>query len=173
MDKMQLLAQLIRARDEWELLINHVGAARVGISGVSGHWSVKSIVAHIMIHEQYLADRLGEIARDEIYYPCETQAEFDAFLSEFGYPDLGSPLVSEEAANEWIHQKYKNIGMQELVTAELHAYETILSEIRALPETKLDRQGLIQKIKSVTMDHYRHHGSDIRKRFKRSLLRKF
>lgn len=171
MDKTQLIAHLIRARDEWELLINHVGATRMGIRGVSGRWSVKIIVAQIMVHEQFVADRLAEIARDEIYYPCETQAEFDSFISEFGYPDLGSSLINKDSANEWAYQRYKNIGMQELIASELHAFDAILYEVRAMPQAKLNQQGLVKLIQSVTLDQYRQHGMEIKKRFKRSVLR--
>ena len=48
MPKAQLIVRMGRARDEWEPLINHVGAMRVGIGGVSGHWSVKMIAARVI-----------------------------------------------------------------------------------------------------------------------------
>ena len=83
MRKAQLIARMMIAHDEWELLVNHVGSIRVGIGGVSGHWSVKNIVAHVMTREQHLADRLAEIARGETYQPCFTWEEFDAFLEEY------------------------------------------------------------------------------------------
>jgi len=123
------------------------------------------------VREQYLADRLAEIARGELFYPCETLNMLDTFMAEFGYPDFESPVISEEAANEWIYQKYKNVEMKELIADELHAYETIIAEVRAMPQIKLDQQGLIEKIKAATLDHYRYHGTDIRKRFKHSVLR--
>ena len=94
MYKTQLIVQLLHARDDWEPLINHVGLPRVGIGGVSGLWSVKDIVAHIMCREQHLADRLGEIARGETEIVCKTQSDLDAFQEEFGYPDFASPLLT-------------------------------------------------------------------------------
>ena len=171
MNKADLIVCMDRARDEWELLINHVGVSRTAIGGVSGHWSVKNIVAHIMVHEQYLADRLAEVARGELFYPCETPSLLDTFMAEFGYPDFESPVISEEAANEWIYQKYKNLEMNELIADELQAYEMILTEVRAMPQGKLDQQGLVEKIKAATLDHYRYHSANIRKRFKHSVLR--
>ena len=170
-NKAELIARLMRARDEWELLINHVGATRIGIGQISGHWSVKSIVAHIMIREQYLADRLAEIARGEQFYPCETLELLDAFMAEFGYPDFESPMISEETANEWVYQKYKNVEMRELVADELHAFEAILAEVRAMPPEVLNQQGLIKKIQATTLEHCRHHSADIKKHFKQSILR--
>jgi hypothetical protein len=171
MFKSQFIARLTHSRDEWELLINHVGFSRVAIGGVSGNWSVKNIVAHIMVHEHYLADRLAEIARGEEFRPCETQDALDSFIEEFGYPDLESPLVSLDSANEWMYHKYKNVGMKELIADELHAFESVLAQVRALSEEQLDKPGLIKRIKTGTIDHYRHHGVDIKKRFKRSILR--
>jgi hypothetical protein len=170
-NKAELIARLMRGRDEWELLINHVGATRIGIGRISGHWSVKNIVAHIMVHEQYLADRLAEIARGEQFYPCDTLALLDRFMAEFGYPDFESSMISEESANEWVYQKYKNVEMRELVADELHAFEAILAEVRAMPPDKLNQQGLIKKIQAATLDHYRHHAADIKKHFKHSVLR--
>jgi hypothetical protein len=170
-NKAELIARLMRGRDEWELLINHVGARRVGISRISGHWSVKNIIAHITVREQYLADRLAEIARGEQFYPCDTLALLDTFMAEFGYPDFESPMISEESANEWVYQKYKNVEMRELVADELHAFEAILAEVRAMPPEKLNQQGLIKKIQATTLDHYRHHAADIKRHFKHSVLR--
>jgi len=170
-NKAELIARLMRGRDEWELLINHVGAKRAGIGRISGHWSVKNIVAHIMVREQYLADRLAEIARGEPFYPCDTLALLDTFMAEFGYPDFESPMISNEAANDWVYQKYKNVEMRELVADELHAFEAILAEVRAMPPEKLNQQGLIKKIQAATLDHYHHHAADIKKHFKHSVLR--
>ncbi|MCJ7434789.1 MAG: hypothetical protein MUO77_14995 [Anaerolineales bacterium] len=170
-NKAELIARLMHGRDEWELLINHVGAKRVGIGRISGHWSVKNIVAHISVREQYLADRLAEIARGEQFYPCDTLALLDTFMAEFGYPDFESPMISEEAANEWVYQKYKNVEMRELIADELHAFDAILAEGRAMPPEKLDQQGLINKIQATTLDHYHHHAADIKKHFIHSVLR--
>lgn len=171
MRKAQLIARMMIARDEWELLVNHVGSIRVGIGGVSGHWSVKNIVAHVMTREQHLADRLAEIARGEIRRPCETWEAFDAFLEEYGFPDFESPLISADAANELVYEKYKNAAMNELVADELNAFSALLTGVRALSEEQINDLNLGPRIKHVTVDHYRHHMADIRKRFKRTLLR--
>lgn len=171
MRKAQLLARMMIARDEWELLVNHVGSIRVGIGGVSGHWSVKNIVAHVMTREQHLADRLAEYVRGEPCRPCENWESFDAFIEEYGFPDFDSPLISQDAANELVYEKYKNAAMNELVADELNAFSAVLAGVRALTEERLNGFNLAPKIKHVTIDHYRHHMADIRKRFKRTLLR--
>ena len=169
MRKAQLIVRLMNARDEWEQLVNQIGLTRVGIRGVSGPWSVKNIVAHVMTREQHLADRLVEIARGEQYRPCETYDALDAFLEEYGFPDFESRLISADAADEWVYQKYKNAAMNELIADELHAFSTLVTGVRSLSEEQLNDLNLFQKIKNVTIDHYHQHGVDIRKRFKRLL----
>ncbi|MFZ5878249.1 MAG: hypothetical protein ACOY0R_02650 [Chloroflexota bacterium] len=171
MRKAQLLARMMIARDEWELLVNHVGSIRVGIGGVSGHWSVKNIVAHVMTREQHLADRLAEYARGEPCRPCQNWECFDAFIEEYGFPDFDSPLISQDAANELVYEKYKNAAMNELVADELNAFAALLAGVRALSEEQLNQYDLGPRIKHVSIDHYRQHLADIRKRFKRSVLR--
>ncbi len=116
-----------------------MGLPRVGISGVSGLWSVKDIMAHIMCREQHLADRLGEIARGETEIVCNTQSDLDAFQEEFGYPDFASPLMSEAQADEWVFRKYRNVAMNEMVADELHAFEALLAAVRLIPEDTLNR----------------------------------
>jgi hypothetical protein len=169
MRKAQLIARMMLARDEWELLVNHVGLIRVGIGGVSGHWSVKNIVAHVMTREQRLADRLAEIAQGDQFRPCESWDAFDAFIEEYGFPDFDSPLMSADATNEWVYQKYRNTAMSELVADELNAFSCLLAGVKSLTEEQLNDMNLITRIKRVTVDHYRHHGADMRKRFKRPL----
>ena len=169
MHKAQLIARMMLARDEWELLVNHVGLIRVGIGGVSGHWSVKNIVAHVMTREQHLADRLAEIAQGDLFRPCESWDAFDAFIEEYGFPDFDSPLMSADAANELVYQKYRNTAMNELVADELQAYSCLLAGVKSLTEEQLNEMNLTTSIKHVTVDHYRHHGIDMRKRFKRAL----
>ena len=138
-------------------------------AGACGVWSVKDIVAHILCREQHLADRLGEIARSEPEIVCTTHSDLEAFMEEFRYPDFASPLMSEAQADEWVFQKYRSVPMNEVVADELHAFESLLAGVRQVPEGKLNEAGLVRHIKHVTIEHYRAHGADIRKRFKRPL----
>ena len=80
------LARLMSERDKFELLLNRVGyTRRMALKGVSGKWSIKDMLAHILAYEQYIADRLNEILHGEEYAPCRTQNALDAFLDEFGW----------------------------------------------------------------------------------------
>ena len=108
----QFIKKLLIERDKFELLLNRVGfSRRMTLKGVSGKWSIKDILAHILAYEQYLADRMNEILQGEHYTPCKTQTALDAFLDEFGYPDFGSPLLDDDEPNTWVVERYQNDSM--------------------------------------------------------------
>src|SRR5574342_847961 len=110
------LARLMHERDKFELLLNRVGyTRRMTIKGVSGKWSIKDILAHILAYEQYIADRMNEIVHGEPYTHCKTQTALDAFLDEFGYPDFGSPLLDDDTPNEWVIERYKKVSLEDVV----------------------------------------------------------
>ena len=86
------LARLMRERDKFELLINRIGfTRRLTLPGVQGKWSIKDLLAHVLVYEQYMADRMYEIQQGEPYVPSRTQNALDAFLDQYGYPDLRLP----------------------------------------------------------------------------------
>ena len=102
MTKKQFITKLLHERDKFEQLLNRVGfTRRMTIKGVSGKWSIKDIIAHILAYEQYIADRMSEILQGQPYTPCKTQTALDAFLDEFGYPDFGSSLLEDDTPNTW------------------------------------------------------------------------
>ena len=169
MRKAQLILRLMRERDHWELLLNYVGSTRMTIRGVTGSWSVLDIISHVMVREEYLADRLSEIAEERLHIPCKTQDELDTFLEDYGYPDFESPLINEQSADEWVVSKYKTTPPRDLVEREIHAFDSVLSGIKALSEEQLNQHGLIRKMRKYTYEHYREHAVEIRQRFKTPL----
>jgi hypothetical protein len=157
------LARLMNERDKFELLLNRVGyTRRMTLKGVSGKWSVKDMLAHILAYEQYIADRLNETLHGEEYAPCRTQNALDAFLDEYGYPDFGSPLLDEEAPNEWIAEKYRNVSLDDIVTQEIQAFASIVSFLERTPEDVLNRHQFYDRIANNTYRHYREHTAEIR-----------
>src|SRR6266542_5507664 len=152
------LARLMRERDKFELLLNRVGyTRRMTLKGVSGKWSVKDILAHVLAYEQYIADRMHEILHGETYIPCRTQNALDAFLDEFGYPDFGSPLLDDDEPNAWIAEKYKTVSLEDVVAQEIQAFALIISTMEKLPEDKINQHNLYERVASNTYQHYRQH----------------
>jgi hypothetical protein len=158
------LARLIHERDKFELLLNRVGyTRRMTLKGVAGKWSIKDVLAHIWVYEQYLADRMHEIMNDQPYTPCKTQTALDAFLDEFGYPDFGSPLLDDNSPNEWIVEKYKNVSLEDVVAQEIQAYCSILDSLESLPEELIVHHNLYNRVVKHTYEHYREHGHQIKR----------
>ena len=166
MRKRHFLTRLQNERQDWELLINFVASSRMGIGCVAGTWAVRDILAHMVAQEQYIADRLAEIARGETFSICQTQDELDTFLEEFGYPDFESPLLQPDIANEWVVNKYKSISNADLVAQEINAFDTIIESLSALSEEQLGEHDLFRQVAHYTYEHYNEHAADIRKRFR-------
>jgi hypothetical protein len=165
MRKTRFLARLQNERQDWELLINYVASSRMGIGCVAGTWAVRDIIAHIVAQEQYIADRLTEIAHGESFSACRTQDELDTFQEEFGYPDFESPILKQATANDWVVNKYKSVSNPDLVAQEIQAFDAIWEAIQGLTGTQLEEYNLYERIAHYTYEHYNEHAADIRKRF--------
>jgi hypothetical protein len=158
------LARLMRERDKFELLINRIGFTRqLTMPGVLGKWSIKDILAHLLVYEQYIDDRMEEILHGEPYLPCKTQNALDAFLDQYGYPDFGSPLLDDEAPNSWIVEKYRSVSLEDVVTQEVHAFTSIVASLEMMTEETLGTHNLYERVANNTYKHYREHIRDIRK----------
>jgi hypothetical protein len=165
MKKIQFLTHLQNERQNWELLINYVASSRMGIGCVTGTWAVRDILAHILAQEQYLAHRLAKIARGERITFCRTQDELDTFLDKFGYPDFESPILKQDAANDWVVNKYKTVANPDLIALELHAFDAVWEHVQRLTGKQLHENNLYEHIAHYTYAHYNEHAYDIRKRF--------
>ena len=133
------------------------------LKGVAGKWSIKDVLSHIWAYEQFLADRMHEIAHDQSYTPCKTQTALDAFLDEFGYPDFGSPLLDDDSPNEWIVDKYKKVSLEALVAQELQAFASLIAALEAMSEETITRHNLYNRIAKHTYEHYREHAHEIKR----------
>lgn len=163
MTKKPFIEKLMRERDKFELLLNRVGfTRRMTLKGVSGKWSIKDILAHILAYEQYIADRMNEILHKQAYIPCKTQTALDAFLDEYGYPDFGSPLLDDDAPNAWVVEKHKNVSLEEVVAHEIQAFSSIVTMLEKMPEKLIEQHNLFDRIANNTYKHYREHLRDIR-----------
>lgn len=162
--KEQFIEKLMHERDKFELTLNRVGyTRRMTLNGVSGKWSIKDILAHILAYELYIADRMNEILHGEPYTPCKTQTALDAFLDHHGYPDFGSPLLDDDAPNEWVVVKYKNVSLEEVVAQEIQAFASIISMLEKMTDKAISQHNLFDRVANNTYHHYREHLRDIRR----------
>ena len=163
MTKQQFISKLLNERDKFELLLNRVGyVRRMTLKGVTGKWSIKDILAHIWAYEQYIADRMHEIVHDQHYSPCKTQTALDAFLDEFGYPDFGSPLLNDNAPNEWLIDRYTNVSLDDVIAQELQAFSAIIEAFEVLTEDKIKSHNIYNRVIKHTYEHYRDHTHEIK-----------
>ena len=161
--KKQFITRLLNERDKFELLLNRVGyTRRMTLKGVSGKWSIKDILAHILAYEQYIADRMNETLHEETYIPCKTQNALDAFLDEFGYPDFGSSLLDDDGPNAWVTEKYTKVPLEEVVAQEIQAFASIISALEKMPEETINRHNIYDRVANNTYRHYREHILDIK-----------
>jgi hypothetical protein len=108
-----------------------------------------------------MADRMYEIQQGEPYVPSRTQNALDAFVDQFGYPDLGSPLLDEETPMEWIIEKYRRVSLEDIITQELNAFASILASLEKMNEKTIDKHNLYERIANNTYKRYREHSRDI------------
>jgi hypothetical protein len=161
--KKSFIARLLHERDRFELLLNRIGfTRRMTMKGVTGNWSIKDIVAHIWAYEQYIADRLHEIAHGEVYAPSKTHNALEAFCDSFGYPDFGSPLLTDDESNAWVYEQYKNVPLEEVVAQEIQAFTSIVKALEALPDGTIKHHNLLNRVADNTIHHYRAHIHDIK-----------
>lgn len=154
----------MRERDKFELLLNRVGyTRRMTLKGVAGKWSIKDILAHIWAYEQFLADRMYEILHNQSYTPCKTQTALDAFLDEFGYPDFGSPMLDDDAPNDWIVEKYRNVSLNDVVSQEIQAFASIISALEIMTDESIHHHNIYNRTIKHTYQHYREHMHEIKR----------
>jgi hypothetical protein len=132
------------------------------LKGVSGKWSIKDLLAHVLVYEQFMADRMQEIQNDETYVPSRTQYALDAFLDLYGYPDFGSPLLDKEMPMEWVVEKYRRVSLEDIITQELNAFASIIASLEKMTEEVIGKHNLYDRVASNTYKHYREHIRSIR-----------
>lgn len=162
MNKTLLLERLQNERDQFELLLNRVGfARRLTMRGVSGTLTVKDLLAELLLHEQFLSDRMSEIAHGERYSPSTSFTAFENFQREYGYPDFESPLF--EKGHPAMLDTYKTIEFDEIVSEELAIYTSILELIEKLSPHQFLDHDLYHRTAEHTYRPYRRTAALIRR----------
>ena len=162
MNKITFLPRLQRERDKFEKLLNQVGFTRqMTMSGVFVNMSIKDLLADVLTREQFIADRLNEILHDESYWTSTSHTALENFQKDNGYPDYESPLCEKEKINHLVIQKYKNIGLDDIVEQELAAYASILSAMIKLTHNQCLDHDLYHRVAEHTYKPYRRTSVEI------------
>ena len=164
MNKSLFLERIQIERDKFELLLNRVGFARqMTIKGLYGNLSVKDLLADVLTREQFMADRLNEILHDLEYSPCTSHTALDKFQEEHGFPDYESPLLAGERHNPLVIYKYRNIGLDEIISQDLAAFSNILTVFEKLSHDECLDHDLYHRIAEHTYRPYRRATAEIQR----------
>ena len=168
MNKSILLERLQTERDQFELLLNRLGFARqLTMRGVVAGLTVKDLVAEVLSHEQFIADRLSEILHGETYAPSASFTALDNFQKEYGYPDYESPLIEKDKHDLFVIDLYKHIEFDEIVSQELAIYASILETLERLTQHQFLDHDLFHRVAEHTYRPYRRTSSIINRWLKR------
>jgi uncharacterized damage-inducible protein DinB len=150
MSKARLLETLQSKRAEWDAALAEVPMARMTEAGVAGEWSVKDIVAHITSYERWIADRLHERLRGEVYIPTETDR------------------LSFDERNDLFYQQNRDRALPEVLDEAQQVFQRLLEGVQAHSEEFLIEpqqfEGVPQPVtiwKLLRGDVYEHYSLHI------------
>jgi uncharacterized protein (TIGR03083 family) len=153
--KAVLLAELGTSRAELESVLTHVPPERMSEPGACGSWSVKDVLAHLAVENDWLALQLERRARGEVPSPEELQR-----VEELG-------LADNERRNTYYAQLHKDLDLASVRDWDRRANERLLTALAALPESRLlepDWWTFGRALGSVfDVDHDREHAQDIQR----------
>lgn len=169
MNKTILIERLQHERDQFELLLNRVGfARRLTMKGVTGHLTVKDLLADVLSHEQFIADRLSEVLHNEVYAPSASFTALENFQRQYGYPDYESPLFEKDNPISLVTDMYANIEFDEMVSQELAVYSSIVESFNQLTHHQCLDHDLFHRVAEHTYRPYRRTSTAINRWLKKN-----
>ena len=158
MTKFLLLERLRAGRAEWEALLTEVPAGRMDEPGVEGAWSIKDILAHVTVYEQWTADQLEAVRRGETEMVVR--------------PDTppGANTFDTDERNAAYSAAYRARPLAEIAAWSREEYPRLLAAVEALPEETFITPGRVAwmgaelwlLVAGNTYDHYAEHAAAIR-----------
>lgn len=154
--KDELLKDIRTARRRLEKNLSTLSAEDMIQPGVTGTWSVKDILAHLVAWERLLLDwyQAGVEGRAAVITP------------------VGMSQKSIDALNQQIYEKNQRRSLNDILTEFHISYQEIIALIEAIPEEEMFVQGrflwtgkltLADYIAGNTCNHYAWAKSQIRK----------
>ena len=160
MNKTEFVAILRDERVRFEELLTAVGSARMATAGVSGHWSVKDIVAHVEAYERALVTWLQEAQAGRVYV--------DPLLDR---PDL-------DVRNAAVYEANRSQEAAEILQTFRQTWDELVAQVELLTEEELTDAGrsawfvvprwgrpqsLWQCIANDSYEHHQQHIPDIQR----------
>src|SRR5689334_24257696 len=121
MKKSELLNGLQEEYQQWEALLDQIGPARMDLPGVTGHWSIKDIVAHLTGWRRRTVARLQAAQRGEPEPP----------------PPWPAHLQSDDEINAWIYHANHERSVGEVLDESHQVFQQLLTAVEGLPDKVL------------------------------------
>ena len=153
--KAELITALRASRAEFESIISQVSPKRMTEQGVCGSWSVKDLLAHIAVGNDWLALQLERRTRGEVPGYEELQRDHE----------LG--LDNNETRNTYFALQHRNLDLAYVCDWDRRANERMLTALAELPETMLKEPDWWTNSRSLgnafDTNHDREHAHDIQR----------
>lgn len=154
MTKAKLLETLKAKRAEWDAALAAVPKEVMIEPGAAGHWSVKDTIAHINYFERWMAERLHEVLRGEVYTPTELD----------GIRDF-------DQQNEIIYEQNRERPLADILTESHTNFQRLIEGVEAHSEAFLIEPQQFERIPEPVVvwkllqgnvyDHYAEHIASI------------
>src|SRR3954447_6069590 len=116
--KQQLLEQVQHEREQWEGLLDEIGLERMELPGVTGDWTMKDTIAHMVTWWRREVALLASAQRGERApdHPPQSQV----------------PII-----NEWIHRTNRDRPLAHILRDAQDVWQQLAERLHALPEDTL------------------------------------
>ena len=118
MNKSELLNWLQAEYQRWDALLEQIDPTRMDQPGVSGHWSMKDIIAHLTGWQPWLISRIQAAQRGEVEPP----------------PPWPAHLQTDNEINAWIYESNRERSVQEILDESQQVFRQFFAVIEDLPE---------------------------------------
>ena len=161
MTKDKFLSILHSERATWEALLSEVDVSRMTQPGVAGKWSLKDVLAHIAVYEQWIGSVLEEVMRGETKTLDSAQPED----------------IDVEKRNARFFRENQHRSLEEIRIFSQQAFQYLLAVVQSLPEEDLIGTSprfkhllpaywpdvpVWQAIAGASYEHYQQHIPDVR-----------
>ena len=153
--KAVLIAALGASRAELESVVSQVPPERITEPGACGSWSVKDVLAHLAVENDWLALQLERRTREEVPGPEELQRN----------QELG--LADNETRNTYYAHQHRDLDLAYVRDWDRRAHARLLVAWAALPESRLQEPDWWTSGRALgsvfDLGHNREHAQDIQR----------
>jgi len=156
MDKLTLLNSMQTGHHNFTAFISELTRQQMLQPGVIGEWSVKDILAHIVVHEQRMIDWIGKKLNGE---------------SLDGPQPYSMPDEALNRLNEQIYRQNRDRPLDDVLADLESVHLQALAMVDSAPGADLfdarrfslqDGEPLCEAVAANTFSHYEEHSRDIR-----------